>query len=361
MGHHLTDGGVAGSRTSVTRGRPRAVVLATALALSAALTAACGDSGSAQGGLTAVTVGAGENIFDLPLKLAQAKGFFQKQGLKVTFVSTNASTGPAALESGSVQFLNSSPTGFLSALAKGIPQVAIAADGLGNPLGIVVSKKFAEASKLSGSTPVAEVAKALGTSIGGASSANTKAQASMFLKTRGVDPAQVKWVSLPSPAANKAALNSGQIDWFITSEPTPLSIEHAGEGVVVADPLRVPEWSAEQSGYGEFVVVRKDFLGKNADVAKKFVAAVQEATAYMNAHQHDAELLNLTSKEMSGIPVPVLEASLTHAGWPTSAAMDEATWKKTLDFVNGLGVLTKVMTVTANDWTNTYVPSGGGA
>jgi ABC-type nitrate/sulfonate/bicarbonate transport system substrate-binding protein len=345
---------------SVTR---RAFTLATALALGATLTAACGDSGTegSSGGPVAITAGVGEGIFDLPMRVAQAKGYFTKQGLKVTFVSTNASTGPAALESGSVQFLNSSPTGFLSALAKGVPQVAIGADGLGNPLGIVVSKKFADAHQITGSTPVEQVAKALGTSIGGASSANTKAQASNFLKARGVDPAQVKWVSLPSPAANKAALNSGQIDWFITGQPTPLSIEQAGEGVVVADSKRAPEWSAEQAGYGELIVTRKDYLGKNPEIAKKFVAAVQEATAYMGTHLDDAELLSLASKEMSGMPVPVLQASLQQAGWPASAAMDDATWKKTLDFVNGLGVLTKVMTVTSDDWTNTYVPSGGGA
>jgi ABC-type nitrate/sulfonate/bicarbonate transport system substrate-binding protein len=260
-----------------------------------------------------------------------------------------------------VQFLNSSPTGFLSALAKGVPQVAIAADGLGNPLGIVVSKKFADTGKLTDTTPPDQVAKALAGSIAGTSSANTKAQASMFLKTRGVDPTKLKWVSLPSPAANKAALNSGQIDWFITSEPTPLSIQDAGEGVVVADPLRVPEWSPEQSGYGELVVARKDYLDKNPEVAKKFVAAVQEATAYMNTHVSDAALLEVTMKAMPGIKGPVLQASLKQAGWPTSGAMNDEVWKKTLAFVNGLGVLTKVMDVTANDWTNKYVPSGGGA
>ncbi|GAA2213494.1 hypothetical protein GCM10009850_089570 [Nonomuraea monospora] len=364
MGHHLTDGALVGSRASVTRRRWRAVALAGVLALGASLTAACGDSGSggqSGSGPVAISVGSGEGIFDLPLRVAQAKGYFDKQGLKVTFVSTNASTGPAALESGSVHFLNSSPTGFLSALAKGVPQVAVAADGLGNPLGIVVSKKFADAHELTAATPVEEAAKALDGSIGGASSANTKAQASNFLKARGVDPAKVKWVSLPSPAANKAALNSGQIDWFITGQPTPLSIEQAGEGLVVADSKRVPEWSGEQAGYGELIVARKDYLDKNPEVAKKFVAAVQEATAYMGAHLDDDELLNLASKEMKGIPVPVLEASLQQAGWPASAAMDDATWKKTLDFVNGLGVLPKVMTVTPNDWTNTYVPSGGGA
>ncbi|WP_433443476.1 ABC transporter substrate-binding protein [Nonomuraea sp. CA-141351] len=361
MGHHDTDGSVVGSPTSVTRRGLRAVALATALALGATLTSACGESASGQDGVVAVTVGSGDNIFDLPLKVADANGYFRKHGLQVKFVSVTAATGPAALESGSVQFLNSSPTGFLTALSKGIPQIAIAADGLGNPLGIVVSKKFAEANKLSATTPPEQVAKVLGNSIGGASSANTKAQASMFLKTRGVDPAKVKWVSLPSPSANKAALNSGQIDWFITSEPTPLSIQHAGEGVVVADPLRAPEWSPERSGYGELVVVRKDYVEKNAGTAKKFVAAVQDATAYMNTHVQDTELLNLTMKLMPGIPAPVLQASLGQAGWPASAAMNDEEWKKTLGFVNGLGVLPKVMTVTANDWTNKYAPSGGGA
>jgi NitT/TauT family transport system substrate-binding protein len=361
MGHHITDGCVTGSRTSVARRGWRAVALATTLALGATVTAACGESASGQDGLTLVTIGGGDNIFDLPLKVADAKGYFRKQGLQAKFVSVTAATGPAALESGSVQFYNSSPTGFLSALAKGIPEVAIAADGYGNPLGIVVGKKFADAARLTATTPTEQVAKALENSVSGASSANTKAQASMFLKARGADPAKVKWVSLPSPAANKAALNSGQIDWFITSEPTPLSIQDAGEGVVVADPLRVPEWSAEQSGYGELIVVRKDFLEKNPELAKKFVAAIQEATAYMNAHVRDQELLDVVAKAMPGVKGPVLQASLQHAGWPTSAAMNDEGWKKTLAFVNGLGVLPKVMSVTANDWTNTYVPSGGGA
>ncbi|GAA3442701.1 ABC transporter substrate-binding protein [Planomonospora venezuelensis] len=341
--------------------------LATALSL-ATLTAACGGSApeegaqAGQGGLTKITIGSGDNIMDLPMKVAEANGYFRKQGLEVTFVQTNASTGPAALESGSVQFLNSSPTGFLSALAKGIPQVAIAADGLGNPIAIVVSKKFADANKITADTPMEQVVKALGNSTAGASSANTKAQASQFLQSRGVDPAKVKWVQLPSPAANKASLNSGQIDWFMTGQPTPLSIEAAGEGLVVADPLRVPEWSPDRAGYGELVVARKDYLEKNPEIAKKVVAAIQEATAYMNAHVDDPALAELAAKAMEGVPAPVLQATLKQVGWPTSAAMDEATWKKTLDFVNGLGVLTKEMTVTAEtDWTNTYVQPGGGS
>lgn len=365
MRHHDTDGFVVRGRAPLTRRGPRAMAAATAIALGATLLTACADSdgGSTAGkdGLVSVTVGSGDNIFDLPMKVADAQGYFRKHGLKVKFVSVTAATGPAALQSGSVQFLNSSPTGFLSALAKGVPEVAIGADGLGNPLGIVVSKKFADAHKLTDSTPGEQVAKALAGSTGGASSANTKAEASTFLKSHDVDPGKVKWVSLPSPAANKAALTSGQIDWFITSEPTPLSIQQSGDGVVVVDPERFPDWTAEQSGYGELVVARKDYVGKNAATAKKFVAAIQDATAYMNAHVDDTELLDIAKKAMPGTADEVLRDSLKQPGWPTSAAMKDEEWQKTLDFVNGLGVLTKKMTVTADNWTNEYAPAGGGS
>jgi len=36
-------------------------------------------------------------------------------------------------------------------------------------------------------------------------------------------------VSLPSPAADKAALNNHEIDWFVTSEPLPLQIADSGD------------------------------------------------------------------------------------------------------------------------------------
>ncbi|MFD0474957.1 hypothetical protein ACFQ0B_46965 [Nonomuraea thailandensis] len=108
-------------------------------------------------------------------------------------------------------------------------------------------------------------------------------------------------------------------------------------------------------------MARKDYLDKNPEVAKKFVAAVQEATAYMNAHVADQELLDIATKAMEGTPAPVLQAALKQVGWPTSVAMNDAEWKKTLDFINGLGVLTQTMSVTGDDWSNAYVPSGGGS
>lgn len=338
-------------RAATVRG---AVALAATMALGAALLTACGDSAAGSDGT--VTVGIAGNIFDVPLQVADARGYFGKRGLKVKFVTVTAATGTPSLESGSLQFLNASPTSFLSAMAQGIPQIAIGADGLGNPLGLVASKKFAQQHRLTAKTPMDQVAKALVGSTGGASSVNTQAEAGLFLKSKGVDSGKVHWVSLPNPSADKAALNNGQIDWFVTSEPLPLQIQDSGDGVVLANSLKVPQWSAEDAGYGQVVVARKSWAGQHAATTRKFAAAVQEATAYLNTHVADASVLPEAKKALPGIPDAVVQASLREVGWPKKDTMTKAGWDKTFTFVDSLGALTKNAEITSADWTNTYLP-----
>jgi NitT/TauT family transport system substrate-binding protein len=345
------------------RGRRLRFLASTSAALLApALLTACGGDSTTttSDGLTQVTVGGGGSIFDTPLQVADAQGFFKKQGLKMKFVTLTAATGPSALQSGSVDFFDSSPTGFVTSLSKGLPQIAVSADGLGNPLGLVVSKKFAKAHDLTAKTPAAQVAKALSGSTGGASSENTKAEVGIFLKKYGVDPAKkVKWVSLPSPAADKAAINSGQIDWFLTSEPIPLQIQDDGDGVVVADPVKVPQWAAEQAGYGQLLVTQKSYATKHPDVVKKFATAVQQATAYMNTQLKDSDdktVLKAAQKALKGVPDDVVEGSLQQVEWPTDGSMSAAGWKKTMAFLDSLGTLPSNAKVTTGNWTNKYLP-----
>ena len=347
----------ARSRAALTRG-PRAVALGSAVVLGAAALSACGgsDSGKNADGTTTVTVGVAGNIFDMPIRLADANGYFGQQKLKVKYVTTTAATGTSALESGSIQFLNDSPTDFVSAVGKKVAETAIAADGGGNPLGLIVSTKFAEKHGLTASSPADQVAKALSGSTGGASSANTKGEASVYLKTYGVDSSQVKWVSLPSPAADKAALKSNQIDWFVTSQPAPLEIQDSGDGVVVADSIKVPAWSEAQAGYGQVVVARNSYLHQHPDIARKFATAVQQATAYMNANLDSATVQSVAQKALPAVPASVIKASLPQVGWPKSDAMTAADWAKTVAFINSLGALTQPAQVTSSNYTNTYLP-----
>ncbi|MEU4657737.1 ABC transporter substrate-binding protein [Streptomyces sp. NPDC023723] len=362
MTHHHT-GRTARGGFRFPSGRRRLLAAASAAVLTPALLTACGSGSTTTttaDGLTQVTVGGGGSIFDTPLQVADAQGFFKKQGLKMKFVTLTAATGPSALQSGSVDFFDSSPTGFVTSLSKNLPQIAVSADGLGNPLGLVVSKKFAAAHDLTAKSSAEKVAKALSGSTGGASSENTKAEAGIFLKKYGVDPdKKVKWVSLPSPAADKAAINSGQIDWFLTSEPIPLQIQDAGDGIVVADPFKVPQWAAEQAGYGQLVVTQKSYASAHPDIVKKFVTAVQQATAYMSTHledSNDKSVLQAAQKALKGVPDDVVQGSLQQVEWPADGSMDAAGWQKTMAFLDSLGTLPDGAKVTADNWTNKYLP-----
>src|SRR6266576_482673 len=162
----------------------RTLALTSVALLGAALLTGCGDGSSSVGadGKTTVSVGMSGNIFDLSIRVAEENGYFDQQNIKVKYVTLTASTGTSALESSSVQFLNDSPTNFLSALSKGLPELSVATNGGGNPLGLVVSDAFAKKHHLTSDTPADQVAKALADSTAGASSSNTKAEAGLFLK-----------------------------------------------------------------------------------------------------------------------------------------------------------------------------------
>ncbi|MFD8690473.1 ABC transporter substrate-binding protein [Streptomyces sp. NPDC059651] len=325
----------------------------------ACLTACGGDGASSVGsdGKTTVSVGVSGNVFDMSIRLADENGYFDKQNIKIKYVTLTASTGTAALQSNSVQFLNSSPTSYLAGLSKGLPELSVATNGGGNPLGIVVSTAFAKKHSLTADTPAAEVAEALADSTAGASSANTKAEAGIFLKAHGVDPTKLKWVSLPSPAADKAALTKGEVDWFITSEPIPLQVQHEGDGIVVADPTKVPEWAYEQAGYGQVVVVKKDYAKNNSATVKGFATAVQQATTYLDTHEADDKAVLAAAREsLPGVPDDVLSEAVSQVDWPETARMDAAGWKKTVAFVkDGIGAVPDA-SVSSDNWTNTYLP-----
>ncbi|WP_217162047.1 ABC transporter substrate-binding protein [Streptomyces sp. AC512_CC834] len=339
--------------------RPHLALAASVLCGAACLTACGGDGSSSVGadGKTTVSVGVSGNVFDLSIRLADEQGYFDKQNIKIKYVTLTASTGTSALQSGSVQFLNSSPTSFLAGLSKGLPELSVATNGGGNPLGIVVSTEFAKKNGLTADSPADKVAQALADSTAGASSANTKAEAGIFLNAHGVDPDELKWVSLPSPAADKAALAKDEVDWFITSEPIPLQVQHEGDGVVVADPSKVPEWGYEQAGYGQLVVAKESYAKGNSALVKGFATAVQQATAYLDAHPADDKAVLAAAREsMPSVPDDVLSEAVSQVDWPATAKQDAAGWKTTVAFVkDGIGAVPDA-SVSSDNWTNTYLP-----
>lgn len=331
-------------------------VLAATIVLGAAAVTACGSSSvgsSAAGSLTTVTVGLGGNIFDLPMLVAEQDGFFKKEGLDAKFTVLTSGTGNTALASGSVDFLNQSPTDMLEALQKGLQQVAIEAGASGVPLGLVVSTNFAKQHGITSSTPAATVAKDMIGSTGGESSPTTEGETEMFLKAYGISPSQVKLVQLTSPAADEAALKSNEISWFLTSEPIPLELQADGNGVVAATPQTAPVWAPAKTGYGIVVSIMKSYGDSNPATVKKFVTALSEATAYVRAHESD--VMGVAATIVPGVSKELLLKSYSEVSWPASGQLSAAQLQQTVNFIQAEGAVPGLpSTWDPSSWTNKY-------
>jgi NitT/TauT family transport system substrate-binding protein len=342
---------------SATGGARRAWSAPLLALTAAAAVAACGSSsgaGSGGSGSTTIKAGLGGNIFDLPLRVADEKGYFKRQGLNVQFVTLTASTGTPALQSGSVQFLNDSPTDFLTATSKGTPEIAVGVDSIGSPLGLIVTKKFAADHHLTASTPSATVAKALIGSTAGASAPTTKAEAGVMLRSYGVQTSQMKWATLPSPAADEAALKSGQIDWFVTSEPIPLQVQSSGSGVVVVGPEKAPAWDNSRTGIGTTLVATKGYASSNSSTVSRFATAVQKADEYIRGHEQ--QVLPIARQALPGVPDSVLLQSMKLVDWPATVKMSAAEWATSLGWINRQGLIGGLgSTLKTSDYTNEYI------
>lgn len=338
---------------NLTRVKASASILA-AIGLTCGVTGCGGSSGSSEsGGLTEVTIGGQPNVWGVPFQLAVDKGYFKEHGLKVKTVTVSASTGTASLKSGSVQFLPTSPANFATALSKGLPFTSVSAVGLGNPLGLVVSTKFAKANGLTSSSTPQQVASALKDSKPGTSSTNTQAESEMFLKSYGVDGTKLAWVTLPNQSSDQAAIANNQIDWFLTSEPLPEQIEESGSGVVVVGPEKYDEWGSK-SGYGEEVLTQTSYAKKNPKVTKSFVAAMAEATKFMHDHPTDPAVLAAAKTIMTGASDKAVKKTIPLVDWSTNGKQDKQTWADTVAFMNALGSVEGGAKVSQDNWTNDY-------
>lgn len=339
----------------VRRGAVPAGVLVVGL-----LAAGCANSTAAtrsSDGTVNVTVGvSGSNVNILPLWVAQKKGYFKQHHVNVKIAVLTPTTTNSALTSGSVQFLAGSAKNFLTAVEHGTDQLTVAQTSIGVPLGIAVSNKYAKAHHITASTPLATVAKDLVGSTGGSSSESTTAEANLFLRQYGVDTSKMKVATLSSPTIYQSALKSARIDWFCTSEPTPLQAQAAGAGIVVANSKNVPAWAPDKMGPGNITITKKSYAAKNPDVVSDFTQAMQDAVKYIHDNEQSAALVDIAAAESPGVPRDVLKEAISEIDWPENSGMTAQQWSTGVAFTASIGAADAKTTVKEGaDWTNKYL------
>ncbi|MFI6034533.1 ABC transporter substrate-binding protein [Streptomyces sp. NPDC051315] len=278
-------------------------------------TAACGSSDgsgssgkdTSSGGTTTVELGLIPIVDVAPVYLGVQKGFYDKQGLKLSI--TTAQGGAAIVPgvvSGQFQFGFSNMTSLMVAQSNSVPVQAvangIASTGVqGEDFGAITVKKgspLKSAKDLEGRKVAINTLKNIN---------ETAVRASV--REAGGDPDKVKFVELPFDQM-PAALDGGQIDAAMVVEPALATVKGQG-GVEIASPLVDVAPDLTVAMY----FTSTQYARRNPDVVKKFQQATAESLAYADAHPDEVRQIVTTYTK---IPASVLE-QVTLPKWPAEA------------------------------------------
>ena len=153
-----------------------------------------------------------------------------------------------------------------------------------------------------------------------------------LLQADGFTKDEIKTIAVPKIPDRMALLASGELSAGVMPDPLASLVVSQG-GVVVTDDSKHPE-------YGFSVIsFRKDVIDTNPQAVKSFLAAIEDATALLNADP--AKYKNVLS-EQKLVPQPLLEAYQAPV-FPTAGVPTESEWNDALTWLKEKGILTTVV------------------
>jgi NitT/TauT family transport system substrate-binding protein len=150
-----------------------------------------------------------------------------------------------------------------------------------------------------------------------------------LLQADGFKTDEIKTIAVPKIPDRMALLASGELSAGVMPDPLASLVVSQG-GVVVTDDSKHPE-------YGFSVIsFRKDVIDANPQAVKGFLAAIEDATALLNANP--AKYKNVLS-EQKLVPPPLLEAYQAPV-FPTAGVPTESEWNDAQSWLKEKSVLT---------------------
>jgi NitT/TauT family transport system substrate-binding protein len=250
--------------------------------------------------------------------LAQENALFKKHGVDVELVIIRSGAeGVNALQGGSIDVTLAIPSFALSANERKFDLVLVMQNELANAQppdtgGIVVTKESGI------SKPGELVGKTVGVN---ALHAQEAVDAQYVIRKAGVPRDQIKYVELPFPTMWDA-LTRRQIDAAVAIDPfTTMMVQRGGRVIAWEYVDSIPE-----QPIGTFWAKRA-WAEKNADLLEKFVAALEESHAYMNA---DKDRARGVVAQFTGLP-PELVKAMPPIVW--SSKINLAKWRQLIELL----------------------------
>lgn len=207
-------------------------------------------------------------VYYLPVLAAQEKGFFQKNGLDVTWVP--AQSGPDLqrdLATGAVQMGSSTGATDIPAIAKGVPSVIVASMQPSDDFAVWVrtNSRFQKPEDLKG-------AKIGVSRLGGAEHAYGR----LVAHGLGLDNG-IQFVSTGGVQESVAVLTTGGIDGVVLSphQMIDLLLQGRVKALVQLEKYEKQPWLSYT------VVASKEFVAKEPDTVKRILASLWEADRFI--------------------------------------------------------------------------------
>jgi len=150
-----------------------------------------------------------------------------------------------------------------------------------------------------------------------------------LLQAEGFTSDEIKTIAVPKIPDRMSLLASGELKAGVLPDPLASLVVGQG-GVVVADDSTHPEYGFSILSF------RKDVIDANPEAVKGFLAAIEEATALLNADP--AKYKNVLS-EQKLVPPPLLETYQAPL-FPAAGVPTEEEWNDALDWAKEKGMLT---------------------
>ena len=299
---------------------------AIAAVLLLALSLASADASAAK---TKITLAQGsKSIAYLPFFIAQAKGYFDQEGIDLnTVYMQGGNPTVAAVMSGDAQFGAASYPVIVPAVQKGSPLMAFAVLQTADTVIVTISKAVEAKHPFTSKTKLDDRLRILkGLKIGITSpGSGADLTARLLLKRAGLNPdTDAQLVPLQAtPAAMVAALKAGLVDAVMFDSITAAEAEHEGIGDVLVN-VNAGEVPEERDFLYMLLFGKKDYLGTNRADVVAMDRALYRALKFI--HEHPGDIAATVAPVYDTISPDVLKRAieLVLAGFPSTPVITPA-------------------------------------
>jgi NitT/TauT family transport system substrate-binding protein len=291
------------------------------LALAALVAAGCAPAVPAQP--TTLRIGVLPILDALPMYVAQQQGYFTENGLSVEFVpAASAAERDQLMQAGQIDgMINDLVSTMLYNQAA--PQITVVR------FARTATPEFPQYSILAArDSGIASPQDLKGVEIGVSEGTVIAYTTDRLLQAEGLAPEDIQTIAVPKIPDRMALLDSGQLKAANLPDPLSLLAMQGGATVVVDDSAH-PEYG------NSLISFNKEFVDANPETVRAFLAAIEKATAEINADKSKWQDLLVEQKL---VPAPLLE-SYTLPDFPAASVPSEAQFADVLAWAVDKGLV----------------------